>query len=262
MKNITGIITTLNEAQNIADAITSLRAVCNEIIVVDSYSNDKTVEIAQEMGAKVFFQKYLGDGIQKNVALQYVSNDWVLSIDADERVSPELAKAIEDLDLDSTPFWGFAVRRKNFIGSRWVKCCGWYPDYLVRLYKHSKIRFKDVKQHAFVPTENTGKLKADLIHFRYKNSGELFSKPERNYSTRGAKILFLKGKKANAFTPVFHGISAFITNYFFHGGIISGIDGLTLSLAIANNSYLKYVKLLEYSRDKKVLDSEDFTNVW
>lgn len=260
--NISGIITTLNEEANIADAIASLRQVCDEIVVVDSESTDRTVEIARELGAKVYLQKYLGDGIQKNVALQYVTNRWVLSIDADERLSDELVAWIRGTDFETTPYDGFAVRRRNYIGSRWVKCCGWYPDHLVRLYRHDKLRFRDVKQHAFVPTVNTLKIKADLIHYRYKNSGELFSKPARNYSTRGAKILYLQGKKANAFTPFWHGTAAFLSNYFLRGGILGGVDGFTLSLSIACNSYMKYAKLLEYQRDETVRNAENFDNVW
>lgn len=262
MKPISGIITTLNEERNIADAIRSLQQICDEVIVVDSLSRDRTREIAEREGARVYTQSYLGDGIQKNVALQYVKNLWVISIDADERLTPELVAFLQHTDLEHTPFNGFAVRRRNYVGSRWIKSCGWYPDYLVRIYRHDRLRFRDVKQHASVPTDNTQRIKADLIHFRYKNIGELFAKPERNYSTRGAKILYLKGKRANALTPVLHGVGAFLSNYFLRGGILGGIDGLTLSLAVANNSYLKYAKLLEWQRDEKVRQQEDFNNVW
>ena len=260
--NISGIITTLNEENNIAEAIKSLQRVCNEVVVVDSNSTDRTVEIARDLGAKVYLQSYLGDGIQKNVSLQYVTNLWVISIDADERLSDELVTWIQQTDFENTPYDGFAVRRRNYIGSRWIKCCDWYPDYLVRIYRHDKLRFRDVKQHAFVPMVNTLKIKADLVHYRYKNCGELFSKPARNYSTRGAKILYLQGKKAHAFTPFLHGTAAFFSNYLFRGGILGGVDGFTLSLAIACNSYMKYAKLLEYQRDPQVLKAENFDNVW
>lgn len=262
MKKITGIVTTLNESATIADCIRSLQQVCAEIIVIDSESQDNTVEIAKSMGAKVYTQSYLGDGIQKNFGIQYASHSWILSIDADERVTAELADIIENIDFETTPYWGFAVRRRNYIGSRWVKCCRWYPDYLVRLFRHEHIRFSETKQHAAVSTENTLKLKGDLIHYRYKNIGELFAKPERNYSTRSAKIMFLKGKKANAFSPFHHAFWSFLGNYFFRGGIIGGVDGFTLSLSMAVNAYLKYAKLLEYQRDPKVRGAEDFEKVW
>ena len=259
---ISGIITTLNEERNIADAIHSLQQVCDEVVVVDSLSRDRTREIAEAEGARVYTQPYLGDGIQKNVSLKYVKNLWVISIDADERLTPELVRFLNTTDLDTTPYDGFAIRRRNYVGSRWIKACGWYPDYLVRIYRHDRLRFKDVRQHAFVPTDNTKRIKADLVHYRYRNIGELFAKPERNYSSRGAKILYLKGRKAHAWTPVLHGVGAFLSNYLLRGGILGGIDGLTLSLAVANNSYLKYAKLLEWQRDPQVRDREDFTNVW
>lgn len=261
-KPLSGIITTLNEESNIVDAIRSLQQVCDEVVVVDSCSSDHTVELATAAGARVFSQPYLGDGIQKNVALKYVRNLWVISIDADERLTPELVNQIQHTDFATTPFDGFAIRRRNYIGSRWVKACRWYPDYLVRIYRHDRLRFPEVKQHATVPTHGTQRWKADLIHHRYHNIGELFAKPGRNYSNRGAKILYLKGKRAYWWSPLWHGAAAFVINYFIRGGIWGGLDGLTLSKALSLNSYLKYAKLLEYQRDKTVRESENFDNVW
>ncbi len=262
MNAITGIITTLNEEENIVDCIKSLQLICNEIIVVDSLSTDNTVTLAENSGAKVFLQSYLGDGIQKNFGLHFASNTWVFSLDADERISPELANEINKLDLENSRYEAFAVKRKNFIGSRWIKVCRWYPDYLIRLYRPDKTQFLHVKQHASVPSKNFKKLSHAIIHFRYKNIGEVFGKPARNYSSRGAKILFEQGKKANSLSPILHGSMAFLSNYFLRAGIFGGIDGLSLSIAIAVNSYLKYAKLLEYQRDPKVLNAEDFNSVW
>lgn len=262
MNQITGVIITLNEAQNIAECIASLQTVCNEIIVVDSGSQDQTREIAESCGAKVFVQPYLGDGPQKNYGLQFATNDWILSIDADERLTPELIAEINQLDLSKTQNDGFAARRRNYIGSRWIKRCGWYPDYCTRLYNRQKTRFKDVKQHSFVDAQTPQKLKADLIHYSFKNLGELFAKPGRNFSSRSAKIMYQKGKRANAFSPAVHGINAFFRKYVVQLGCLEGIDGLTVSLSSAMNSYLKYAKLLEYQRDPKVLQAEDFNKVW
>lgn len=261
-KKISGIVTTLNEEKNIRGAVESLLQVCDEVVVVDSLSTDRTVEVATEAGARVYSQAYLGDGIQKNVALQYVKNLWVLSIDADERLTPELVEKIRSTDFDHTTYDGFALRRRNMVGSRWIKACGWYPDYLVRLYRHDRLRFPEVKQHATVSTHNTQRWHADLLHYRYHNLGELFAKPGRNYSTRGAKILYLKGKRAHWWSPLWHGGAAFVVNYIIRGGFLGGIDGLTLSKSIALNSYLKYAKLLEYQRDPQVREDEDFDKVW
>lgn len=261
-EKISGLITTLNEERNIAECIQSLRQICDEIIVVDSGSNDNTVLLAKENGAKVYVQSYLGDGFQKNVGLQYASHRWIFSLDADERVMPELAEIINRLDLSKTSFDGFAVRRRNLIGSRWVRCCNWYPDYLVRLYRHDKLRFIDTKQHAYIPMKNTLKLKGDIMHYRYQNIGELFAKPARNYSTRSAKIMYLNGRRANAFSAFHHAFWSFTGNYFFRKGISNGADGFTLSLSMAVNAYLKYAKLLEYQRDPKVRETENFNEVW
>lgn len=260
--HITGIITTLNEAHNVVDCIRSLQQVCDEVIVTDSYSTDNTVELATKAGAKVYLHEYIGDGLQKNLAIPFASNPWVLSLDADERLSEELVEEIRKIDFDTTTYDGFALRRRNYVGERWIKCCRWYPDYLVRLFRTSKLQFAELKQHAFVPTKNTAQLKADIIHYRYHNYDELFAKPDRNYSTRGAKILFLNGKKANALSPIVHGFSAFFVNYFFRGGIFGGMDGYVLSKAIAHNSFMKYAKLLEYQKDKSVRDREDWSSVW
>ena len=262
MQNITGVIITLNEANNIEDCIASLRLVCDEIIIVDSGSQDQTITLAEAAGARVFTQPYLGDGPQKNYGLQFAKNDWILSLDADERLTPELVSIVKQLDLATTSHDAFAMRRRNYIGSRWIRRCGWYPDYCVRLYNQRITRFKDVKQHSFVEASAPKELNADLIHYSFKNLGELFAKPGRNFSSRSAKIMYQKGKRANAFSPVIHGLNAFFRKYLFQLGFLAGIDGLTVSLSSAMNSYLKYAKLLEFQRDPKVLQAEDFNKVW
>ena len=259
---ISGNIITLNEEKNIAACIASMQTVCNEIIVVDSGSTDNTIEIAQSLGAIVVNQPYLGDGIQKNVALQHTKNQWVLSLDADERLTPEMTVAIQKLDLESSHFEGYSFRRQNMIGNRWIKHCGWYPDRCIRLYDTNKTRFADVKQHASVQTKNVKHIDADIIHYSFKNIGELFAKPGRNFSGRAAKIMYAKGKRANALSPFTHGLNAFIRKYIFQRGFMGGVDGMTVALSAAVNSYLKYAKLLEYQRDPSVTQQDDFKNIW
>ncbi len=259
---ITGVVITLNESKNIVECIQSLQQVCSEIVVVDSNSTDNTRELAESLGAKVVIQSYLGDGIQKNVGLAHTENNWILSIDADERLTDEMVSAIKQLDLSSTPHDAFAFRRRNYIGSRWIKQCGWYPDFCIRLYDKSQTRFAEVKQHAAVQAKNPERINADLIHYSFENLGQLFAKPGRNFSGRAAKIMYKKGKKANSFSPFLHGLNAFIRKYFFQKGFLGGVDGMTVALSSAVNSYLKYAKLLEYQRDPKVLENEDFDKVW
>jgi glycosyltransferase involved in cell wall biosynthesis len=259
---ITGIVIALNESKNIVECLTSLKQVCSELIVVDSNSTDDTVKLAEEFGAKVVTQSYLGDGFQKNVGLAHTENNWVLSLDADERLTAEMVEVIKGLDLVTTAHDAFAFRRRNYIGSRWIKQCGWYPDYCIRLFDKSKTRFSEVKQHASVQAKNPDRLNADIIHYSFENLGQLFAKPGRNFSGRAAKIMYQKGKRANSFSPFTHGLSAFIRKYIFQKGFLGGVDGMTVALSASTNSYLKYAKLLEYQRDPKVLESEDFDKVW
>ena len=195
---------------------------------------------------------------KKNVALAHVKNDWVLSIDADERVTEDMAQAIAQLTLDQHCEDAFTFRRRNMIGERWIKQCGWYPDRCIRLYNKNVARFADVKQHAAVKAKTVKHINADIIHYSFRNIGELFAKPGRNFSGRAAKIMYHKGKRANAFSPFLHGLNAFLRKYIAKRGFLGGVDGFTVSLSSAVNSYLKYAKLLEFQRDPSVTKQDDF----
>lgn len=259
---ISGNIITLNEEKNIADCIKSLSQVCDEVVVVDSGSTDATISIAEACGAKIVRQSYLGDGFQKNVALDYVANDWVLSIDADERLTDEMVAEIKKLKIGDDGFDAYAFRRRNMVGSRWIKHCGWYPDFCIRLYNKNTARFASVKQHAKVEARKVKKINADMIHYSFKNIGELFSKSGRNYPNRSAKIMYLKGKRVSGFAPFTHGFFAFFRAYILKLGFLHGVDGLSVSMSIGLNSYLKYARLIEYCRDSDVLKRENFDNIW
>ena len=133
MNNITGTIITLNNEHLIEDCITSLKKICNEIIVVDSLSSDKTREIAKKLGAKVFEQEFLGDGPQKKIASTFASNDWIFSLDADERLEDDLINYINSIDIKKNTFDGYSFRRRNYCGTKWIKAAGFYPDRVTRL---------------------------------------------------------------------------------------------------------------------------------
>ncbi len=260
MTNITGIIITLNEEDNIVQCIENLSQVCSEIIVVDSCSKDRTVELAIKAGAQVITQSYLGDGPQKNVGPDAAQTEWVLSLDADERLSPEMVQEIKNLDLDNTEYNAFGFPRKNYIGSRWIAHSGWYPDVCVRLYRRNKARWTDVKMHAYVAVDNFQKMQGNIIHYSYHNIGQLFRKAD-SYSNAQAKVLYQKGKKCSSLSPFIHGFVAFFKHYFVKMGFLDGLDGLTVCLSSGINSYLKYAKLLEFQRDPKILEKEDFNKV-
>jgi glycosyltransferase involved in cell wall biosynthesis len=259
---ITGIVITLNESRRIEDCIASLRLLCDEVIVVDSLSQDDTVAKAERAGATAVTQRYLGDGPQKNVGLQFARHDWILSIDADERLTPGLIEAVKGLELGATGPDAFAFRRRNYIGSRWVRHCGWYPDYCIRLFDRRRARFAERREHATVQARDCRRLEADITHYSYDDIGQLFSKPGRNFSSRAAKIMYLEGKRAGSASPFLHGLNAFVRKYFLQRGFLGGVDGMTVSLSAAVNSYLKYAKLLEYRRDPAVLDRAELDKVW
>lgn len=262
MANISGVVITLNEADNIEACLASLARVCDELIVVDSGSSDATRALAVQAGARVIEQPYLGDGPQKNVGPRHARNRWVLSLDADERLTDAAVAAIERLDLTTTPHVGFALRRRNYLGSRWIKTCGWYPDYCTRLFDRERTAFSDSRQHASVATRETARLDGDIEHYSFADLSELFTKASGRFSTRAAKIMYLKGKRANALSPLIHGANAFVRKYVFQRGFASGVDGASVALSAAVNAYLKYAKLLELQRDRQVRDAEDFERIW
>lgn len=259
---ITGIVITLNESRHIGDCIASLRRACDEVIVVDSGSTDDTVARAENDGAKIVSQAYLGDGPQKNVGIGLAKNDWILSVDADERLTDEMVRALGTLELGASGHDAYAFRRRNYIGSRWIRGCGWYPDYCIRLFDRRRTRFAERRQHSTIQASNPRRIEADLIHYSYQDIGQLFCKPGRNFSSRAAKIMYLEGRRAGPLAPVLHGAGAMFRKYLLQGGFLYGVDGMTVAISAAVNSYLKYAKLLELQRDPEVLERTDFDKVW
>ena len=150
MTKISGTIITLNNEKLIKDCIKSLQKVCDEIIVVDSLSTDKTPDIARELGAKVYLQEFLGDGPQKKLAASYASNNWVFSLDADERLEEDLIAHIRLLDLESSNYSAFSFRRRNYCGKKWIKAASFYPDRVIRLYDKSLVNYTMSTSHAYV----------------------------------------------------------------------------------------------------------------
>ncbi len=251
---ITANIITLNEEHNIKDCIDSLKSVCDEIIVVDSNSTDTTVDIARSLNAKVVVQSYLGDGPQKNVVLDHAAHDWILSIDADERLDDEMLDAIKAVKQKSGHPAAYSFKRKNYIGDRWIKHCGWYPDVCTRLYNRHEAKFRDVAGHSSVEAPSVEQLEGNIIHFSYKNYHDLLYKTNR-FSSRGAKMLLDKNRKANGFSPFVHFMAAFFRKYFLQKGFLQGLDGLTISLTASINSYMKYAKLIEMRKSAESSDS-------
>jgi glycosyltransferase involved in cell wall biosynthesis len=241
-KLITANIITLNEEKNIEEVIRSVQGICDEILVVDSQSSDRTREIAKSLGAKVVVQPYLGDGPQKAFGAPLAKNDWILSIDADERLDATAIAAIEAINLESTPYDAFSFKRKTFVGKYFIKV--WYPDRVTRLYNRQRCQYNQAIGHAKVETENILNVDADFLHFSFENYSHLIRTTEK-FASRGAKMLFDKGKRASWYDPYTHGFSSLFKKLVLKGGMFHGTHGWNVSMISGFHSYLKYVLLLE-----------------
>jgi glycosyltransferase involved in cell wall biosynthesis len=245
MDYISGLVITYNEENNIEDCINSLKKVCNEVVIVDSNSIDRTKELAEAMGVIFIQQDFLGDGPQRNHGLPYCSYPWVLNLDADERLDEDAITTIKSLDLANTPFNAFDFRRKNHLHDKWIKYAGWYPDYVRRLFNKNTTDFSPVAVHTKIKTNNIKKLNCNIIHYSFKDLDDMVARLN-TYSTWGALQLYKQGKKVSSLAPFSHALFSFIKFYFFKRGFLAGIDGLSISMAKSVSSYLKYAKLIEH----------------
>lgn len=241
MAKISAIIITKNEAANISACINSV-AWADEIIVVDSGSSDSTVQICRALGAKVFVHDWPGFGAQKNRALSYATNEWVFSIDADERVTPELAEQLIAAVRDGTADGFYVPRRSQFCGT-FIHHSGWYPDYVLRLFKKAKGRFSDDLVHESVLLQGkTRKLASPLLHYSYMNEADVARKVEQ-YATAAAQQMLRKGKTATRADAPVRAAWAFIRTYCLRLGVLDGRAGFNIARMNARTTYRKYEML-------------------
>lgn len=247
------IIITKNEAANILACLESV-AWADEIIVVDSGSTDATAEICKNFGTQFYAHDWPGFGAQKNRALGYAANEWVFSIDADERVTPELRAAIEAvLRKDDDACAAYRIPRLSSYCGRFMRHSGWYPDHIVRLFKRAAARFSDDLVHESVEVHGSiGTLSGRLLHYSYLNLEQTLDKLN-NYSTAAAKVQQQRGKQGGLATAVAHGLWSFIRTYFLRAGFLDGREGFMLAVLNAEHSYYRYLKLmlLNEQRDGK-----------
>lgn len=243
MQSLSVIIIAKNEAANIGDCLASV-AWADQIIVVDSGSRDDTVSIARAMGAEVHLHEdWPGFGPQKNRALGYASHDWVFSIDADERVTPELRNEIVQAIRNSTVDGYYCPRLSQFCG-QFIHHSGWYPDLVLRLFKRGTAKFSDSLVHESVlMTGKTAKLKSPLLHYSYLSADDVERKVE-HYSTAAAQQMFAAGKKSSSLGAALSAGWAFIRTYVVRLGVLDGIAGWNIARMNARTTYLKYRKLI------------------
>jgi glycosyltransferase involved in cell wall biosynthesis len=242
------IIITKNEAANMRDCLASV-AFADEVIVLDSGSTDSTVQLCRELGAQVFeHSDWPGFGPQKNRALSYASHEWVFSIDADERVTPELQAQI--VAAMSGEYDGYFVPRLSQFCGQFIHHCGWYPDYVLRLFKKSHAQFSDDLVHEHVVLNGrSAKLRSPLLHYTYLSMADVERKTLQ-YARAGAEKSFARGKRAHAWDAPVRGGWAFIRTYVMRAGFLDGKAGYQIALMNAKTTYLKYQLLEQIGSNK------------
>jgi glycosyltransferase involved in cell wall biosynthesis len=243
MNTLSVIVITRNEQANLHDCLSSVKDIAHEIVVVDSSSTDETLAIASSFNAVISSPSdWPGFGAQKNRALDMATQDWVLSIDADERLTQELRDEIKA--VLSNPLGDcYAIPRRSHYCGRLINYSGWNPDFVTRLFKRGTARFSDHLVHERVLSKSfIHKMKSCMLHFSMLNFSQVLNKIDR-YSTDSAQQAFLVGKKSSVYKAVLHGFWTFIRTYIFKLGILDGSHGLALAISNAEGSYYRYLKL-------------------
>lgn len=241
--SISVVIITKNEEASIRRCLESV-SWADEIVVLDSDSSDRTAEICRELGAKVSVaREWPGFGQQKNRALDMATGDWVLSLDADEWVTPELGKEIRAAVSQTGNASAFRIPRLSSFCGRLMRHSGWWPDHVVRLFRRGAARFSDDIVHERVIVEGEmGALSNPLMHETYVALEDMLEK-FNNYSTLGARMLHERGVRGGLFKGVLHGVGAFVRTYLLRRGFLDGREGFMLAVANAEVTYYKYAKL-------------------
>lgn len=250
---LTVTIITLNEERNIERCILSVKSVADEILVVDSLSTDRTVKIAEQLGAKVILQPFLGHIEQKNFANEKATHDWVLAIDADEELSPELAASIAMVKHNPKHRAYHYNRLNNYCG-HWIKHSGWYPDRKIRLYNRNAGKWMGENPHdrwtLYDNSEQPGMLKGDLLHYSYDSIAAHLKKIER-YSDIAARQKVNKGMDCSILKIWLGPKWKFFKDFFIRLGILDGYWGYIVCRMNAFEVMTKYAKTRQYARSKR-----------
>lgn len=245
---ISATIITCNEERNIVRVIESLRC-CDEIIVVDSGSTDRTCELAANLGAKVIESPWPGYAKQKNLAAERAAHDWILSLDADEALSEGLEAEIWRIKKQGPRFDAYTMPRIAQYLGRWILHSGWYPDRKIRLYHREKASWKGDFVHESVFTDgSTGHLDGQILHHTCDSLSEHLRTLDR-YTTLAAEQLVFRKKKVTLWRLLVDPPWTFVSTYFLKRGFLDGLEGLVIAYMAAFYTFLKYAKARFMSRD-------------
>lgn len=242
---ISVVIITFNEEKKIEDALKSVAGAASEVIVVDSRSTDDTVKIVKKHTNRVFERDWAGYADQKNFGNSKASFPWVLSLDADERLSPELREELLELRKTEPSCSGFVIPRQVFYLGRWIRHSGWYPDRRVRLFRKDKARWEgDYVHEKLVVEDRTEKLKGTIHHFTYRNIADHLARINK-FSGLGAQKLYAGKKKCRWYHLVFLPAGRFLKAYILKLGFLDGFAGLVISVLTGYAIFVRYAKLRE-----------------
>lgn len=250
--NISAVILVKNAEKTIAECLESLSAF-GEVVLLDNGSTDATLDIAAKYpNVKIFHEpNFCGFGKMKNIALSKATNDRILSIDSDEVLMPEIVSQINAMQLNDNTV--VALSRLNYYGDRCMKCCGWYPDYVWRIFNRKYTRFNENIVHEGIEIKSDTEkvyIKDAIKHYAADSMESIIQKMNR-YTTLSAQEKHKKGKKASVIGAIFRFIHTFNMNYFFHRGIFYGYKGFVVSLLNASGSFYRHMKLYELNKNDR-----------
>ena len=247
---ISAAIITFNEERNVARVIESLRC-CDEILVLDSGSNDRTVEIARKLGARVVEASWHGYAAQKNIAVELAANDWILSLDADESLSEALEAEIWRIKKVGPAFDGYTMPRLAQYLGRWILHCGWYPDRKIRLFDRRKAKWVGEFVHESVKVDGTvGHLKSNLLHFTCDSLSEHVRTMD-SYTTLAAQEIVARGENISLSRLLVDPPATFLKTYVLKQGFLDGMEGLSIAYMAAFYNFVKFTKARHMSPGRK-----------
>ena len=253
--DISAVIITLNEEHRLEPALRSLKGLVKETVVVDARSTDATVKIAKRYGCRVIVRDWTNYADQKNFANSQARSPWILSLDADERISPDLRLELLTLGRTEPDCAGFSIPRRVHYLDRWIRHSGWYPDRRVRLFRREAARWEGEYVHENLVVEGPIlRLKGDIDHFTYRNISDHVARINR-FSELGAQKLYARRKKSRWYHLVFLPPARFLKSYFFKAGLLDGFPGLVISTLNGYAVFIRYAKLREIWKKGERIES-------